>query len=382
MSRQPFKGRGNETVLLPFSGRLAPRSPPPPRLGSSPASLNEFRSYLSSTQDAGSDAADWLDHLARDNAREGRTGLDLQLLAVFHVVRQDTTVFLQHIGAVLDEISTGAMDEQWMQDQLEHWRPLLGRCQSELPSIGKSIRDFFAFPYRDGGMECPSELTAAVDELCASVAAAANKCEWLQQTIRAEMALLESKRGIEEAESVSRLTELAFVFIPITFAASLFSMQLREVVDNPPPAYAFVVAAVAIVAVSYGFRAVQRSTAVGGMLRDMAQTIRIHKQVTTREIPFRTVVAWMLERLGCKALISVLAAPALVLIAIQLWTSGSAAMDGGFKAAITALVTVLILMTWLVVIRKPRGSRKGPRRDMNTLGFGRVWQPNPRPGGS
>ena len=52
------------------------------------------------------------------------------------------------------------------------------------------------------------------------------------------MSLLESKRDIEEAEGVSRLTELAFFFIPTTFAASLFSMQVWELEESPPPVYA------------------------------------------------------------------------------------------------------------------------------------------------
>lgn len=334
---------------------------------------------MNSAQDACSDAEAWLDHLARHAAVDSRTGLDLQLLAVLHVVRQDTTVFMQHISTVLDEISAGIMDEKWMQDHLGHWRPLLGRFQSELPALDKSIRDFFAFPYRDGGAACPAELTTAVDELCAGMTAATTKCERLQQTLRAEMSLLESKRGIEEAEGVSRLTELAFLFIPITFAASLFSMQLRELVENPPPAYAFVITAVVIVSVSYSLRAVQRSSAVSGMLHNTAEKIRLDEHVKTRHIPARTTAIWVLGKVGDKALISVVAAAALVLIVVQLWTAGSAAMDGGFKAAITALVTLFILVGWLAVMRGLPGVRKARGGDFNMFGFGSVWQADSRP---
>ncbi|KAK0670270.1 hypothetical protein QBC41DRAFT_198875, partial [Cercophora samala] len=40
-------------------------------------------------------------------------------------------------------------------------------------------------------------------------------------------------RGIAQAENVTRLTELAFVFIPMSFAAAVFSMQTSGAGGNP-----------------------------------------------------------------------------------------------------------------------------------------------------
>ncbi|KAH6658960.1 hypothetical protein BKA67DRAFT_2412 [Truncatella angustata] len=53
-----------------------------------------------------------------------------------------------------------------------------------------------------------------------------NRLDNFSQTLMATMSIIESQRGIREAESVGKLTELAFFFIPITFIASLFGMNV------------------------------------------------------------------------------------------------------------------------------------------------------------
>jgi len=46
-------------------------------------------------------------------------------------------------------------------------------------------------------------------------------------TLMSTMSIIESGRAIEEAEGVSKLTELAFFFIPLGFSASIFGMQVK-----------------------------------------------------------------------------------------------------------------------------------------------------------
>ncbi|KAH6843494.1 hypothetical protein B0I37DRAFT_218904 [Chaetomium sp. MPI-CAGE-AT-0009] len=214
----------DRTKVMPFSKRLIPRGPPTVLLDSNPATLQHFLVYSHRTEDACSDVEAWLQVLARDPALGGCKALDLPLLAVFKLVRQDTVIFLEHVDRVLDQISAGSTDETLVQEQLGHWRALLGRFQSQLPALERSIRRFFAFPYTSDDREPPLELATALATVEVELTRTTAKCEETQRALRAEMSLLESKRGIEEAESVSRLTELAFFFIPTTFAASLFSM--------------------------------------------------------------------------------------------------------------------------------------------------------------
>jgi CorA-like Mg2+ transporter protein len=68
------------------------------------------------------------------------------------------------------------------------------------------------------------------------------QCEVVQRTLRdylsrhvgmksleeSRLAVLESRKSIEQAESVKRLTQLAFVFLPLNLATSLFGMNMTE----------------------------------------------------------------------------------------------------------------------------------------------------------
>lgn len=47
----------------------------------------------------------------------------------------------------------------------------------------------------------------------------------------------ESRTAIRQAETVKRLTTLAFIFIPISATCSAFGMNIQELADRPPPVW-------------------------------------------------------------------------------------------------------------------------------------------------
>jgi len=59
------------------------------------------------------------------------------------------------------------------------------------------------------------------------------------QAVMSTMQMVESKRAIEEAELVSKLTHLAFFFIPLTLVTGIFSMNISvsfyRVINPSPP---------------------------------------------------------------------------------------------------------------------------------------------------
>lgn len=50
----------------------------------------------------------------------------------------------------------------------------------------------------------------------------------------AAMSLQESRKGIQQANSVGRLTQLAFIFIPLTFTTGVFGMNIESLKDGAP----------------------------------------------------------------------------------------------------------------------------------------------------
>lgn len=63
--------------------------------------------------------------------------------------------------------------------------------------------------------------------------------------------LMDSHRGIAEAETLTILTETAFLFIPLSFATSIFGMQI---VDESTPVSNYKAVALGLTSVAYFFR--------------------------------------------------------------------------------------------------------------------------------
>ena len=56
---------------------------------------------------------------------------------------------------------------------------------------------------------------------------AGERVERTFQSVASTMSILESKSAIAEAHSVGRLTELAFIFVPLSFVSSFFGMSVK-----------------------------------------------------------------------------------------------------------------------------------------------------------
>ena len=77
-----------------------------------------------------------------------------------------------------------------------------------------------------------------VDYLVARCERLARSCEVSTTFLVSSMQLIESQKGITQAGQVQRLTQLAFLFIPISLLASVFGMNVAEY-KNPPNIWVF-----------------------------------------------------------------------------------------------------------------------------------------------
>lgn len=71
--------------------------------------------------------------------------------------------------------------------------------------------------------------------------------EMRTQLIQIEMntiSILESKKGLQQAERVGLLTFLAYVFIPLTFISSVFGMNVTTFTSPNPPLWKFFASAI------------------------------------------------------------------------------------------------------------------------------------------
>lgn len=65
-----------------------------------------------------------------------------------------------------------------------------------------------------------------LDDLKSDRQTVLHHCESTFTMLMATMSLMESEKAINEAEEVTKLTELAFFFIPLTFVAGIYGMNL------------------------------------------------------------------------------------------------------------------------------------------------------------
>lgn len=270
--------------------------------------------------------------------------------ALLTVVETDTETLLDIIMTELDSITRKIMNEALLQEELSSWRNSMSRYTLELEGMRRSLDGFREFLVDYGASKkAKSKLEHIRSRVKKTLAHAVGS----YATMRAEMSILDSRRSIAEAESVGKLTELAFIFIPITFAASVFSMQTKEL-QNAVPLRNFIIACIITLACSYGLRLLVRSRLLRRSMQRLIEDVREYAEVQpNRPIPTRKFISFILVK---QRILHVVLASAIVAVPIivPLWTNTN--LDAGFKTAITVVLLFVVLLAALYATSEEEGS--------------------------
>jgi hypothetical protein len=141
------------------------------------------------------------------------------------------------MGTTLDGIDA-AMGGDDVTTRLPAWRRLLGSWRHLLAGWRPSIREtseFLALPPACGAAHSADQaaLKSKYDSLGDNHEGLVRRVESTFQALMSTMSIIESKNAIAQAQSISKLTELAFVFIPLSFASSFFGMQVEVYHEDP-----------------------------------------------------------------------------------------------------------------------------------------------------
>ncbi|RAR04102.1 mg2+ transporter -like zinc transport protein [Stemphylium lycopersici] len=156
------------------------------------------------------------------------------LRAVFRIIHDDTNSLMDVIEDSLQRIRSDTLDEALLEQRIAFWRKLIHNLNSGLTELDQQLRAFVHFMddldsvyFSDSQRgELPSEQLAR--DTRQTLRSCLGLLERSSMALLTEIQIVDSRRSIAEAESISKLTELAFVFIPLSFVASLFSMEIRE----------------------------------------------------------------------------------------------------------------------------------------------------------
>ena len=187
------------------------------------------------------------------------------LNGLFSIIQRDILCVIRSMNSALTHLAQDILDDIKLQNFILHWRSSLAYCDRDLFQIEKSFRGFASFSttFIDSQNAQPTAATnIEVDKCLQQISDLRHQIYRTSKSLMASISILESRRGIAEAESVTKITELAFFFIPLTFSASVFSMQVRELGSTNVSLWVFFVVAIVITINSYALRLAIRSALV------------------------------------------------------------------------------------------------------------------------
>ncbi|KAL8649550.1 MAG: hypothetical protein Q9226_005526 [Calogaya cf. arnoldii] len=279
---------------------------------------------------------------------------DTLLEGLLMIIIHDTLKILRLIDQNLTQMDLDMLYDALVQVHVDDWRRELYEFQIELRSMESSIPEFADMVLaRKIGSSNPGAAkgSRATRELLGrfrkEVTRAQGRTESTLRSLMTTMSLIESKRGISEAESVTKLTELAFFFIHLTFAASLFSMQVKELDGSTTSVGVFLAVALAITICSYSLRLVIRSSKFLSLWLRWKDEIRAEKGIRpSTPIATSAVLKWIWQHLHTHIWPVYMIIPMAALLA-ALWTRP---LQEDMKTGITIALAMLCLATVLLMV--------------------------------
>ena len=142
---------------------------------------------------------------------------------------------LARLHDALDTIDLSLSQDDILRSSLHVWRERFGLWRQDLLHCRVSARDTLqTFEQQKLCPTCAPQLSSStipkyeveLARLKADVDETLARLNSTFQAVMSTMSIVESQKAISEAETVSKLTSLAFFFIPLSFIASLFGMNL------------------------------------------------------------------------------------------------------------------------------------------------------------
>ena len=154
---------------------------------------------------------------------------------VARIMVTNATEILTNLHDALDEIDLSLSRDDILRNSLHIWRERFGLWRQDLLHTSASIKDILqTFEQQKLCPTCaPQPPSSLIPKHEVDLAGLRDDFEETLarltstfQAVMSTMSIIESQKAIAEAETVSKLTALAFFFIPLSFIASLFGMNL------------------------------------------------------------------------------------------------------------------------------------------------------------
>lgn len=253
------------------------------------------------------------------------------------VIFLDSVAFLNSVQEKLVWIVVESTkgDQLRIKSVVSAWRESLASAHRRLVSLHDSISELMDLI---GAGKTTQEYKRLSAYLLTRIKDTTNRVERAQWTIRQELSILGSQQQLEEAASITKLTELAFIFTPLSFVTSAFSMQIKEL-EKPVPLSIVVATGIIALSLAYATRLVLRSSITINLFRSVQNRMRRFAKVPTNTpTPTRAFLQTALFLLH-QATMSAFAISVLCMaMVVSLWAT-RISLDSSFKSFVTVFVT-------------------------------------------
>ncbi|KAL4745414.1 hypothetical protein BDW72DRAFT_208222 [Aspergillus terricola var. indicus] len=274
----------------------------------------------------------------------------LPFLHLFSIVVSDTRGLLHVLDAVQREIVQFTASQNVQLDDILAKRTFIANLLAQIPPLSRDLIRALRDLLKCSNIDEPSH-EEVITELAHSFENTIQDLKEASNAITGTLQFIESHRAILEAESITRLTELAFLFIPLSFAASLFSMQIDQLA-TPVPVGNFIAFALSLSTSTYALRLVARSAWVHNQKQRILTSIRTRSSVPPGvPIPNRAMLAWVFARLAPRFTLLFAVACFVVPLFVVVWRRP---LDVGLKIGLTFLfLTFVVAIVGMLVLAVP-----------------------------
>ncbi|KAH8587714.1 cora-like Mg2+ transporter protein-domain-containing protein [Bisporella sp. PMI_857] len=178
----------------------------------------------------------FMEQLEKCNGKDNLSSLRSTIQnIIIQMIVTDSGTILSSLNEALDEIDLSMSQDDILRGSLGEWRNNFGRWRTGLQHQQASL----AYVRRVLEAEEPSSKpkgdfvgVVEISDLESGLAATQKRVDGTFQVLMSTMSIIESQKAIAQAETVSKLTYLAFFFIPPTFVTGIFGMNIVEFVGK------------------------------------------------------------------------------------------------------------------------------------------------------
>ncbi|KAF2837332.1 hypothetical protein M501DRAFT_995934 [Patellaria atrata CBS 101060] len=232
-------------------------------------------------------------------------------MMVAQMLADDWNLVLSQMVHTLNDIDGKMSDNAMLREHVLEWRRLLCSWRVSISDYNTRLTEtqewlqvqldseqINVFMYRLSLQ--PVQIAKLYSTLKENLEKIESRVDRSFQALMSSMSIIESEKAIGQGVNIGRLTELAFFFIPLNFACTFFSMQIKDFDgENQPSLGNFFALAVTLLVCLYLLRGFIRSRLLANVADRMDKTIREVSRVPgSSSIPTRVMISFIWQKTG------------------------------------------------------------------------------------